>query len=43
MTVDGVRFTHPDTSQIGKHYLGTIAPAANGESITETYTGTLGP
>jgi two-component system, CitB family, sensor kinase len=43
MTVDGVRFTHPDTTQIGKHYLGTIAPAANGESITETYTGTLGP
>ena len=43
MTVDGLRFTHPDTTQIGKHYLGTIAPAANGESITETYTGTLGP
>ena len=43
MTVDGVRFTHPDTSQIGKHYLGTITPAADGESITETYTGTLGP
>ena len=43
MTVDGVRFTHPDTAQIGKHFLGTIAPAADGESITETYTGTLGP
>lgn len=43
MTVDGVRFTHPDTSQIGKHFLGTIAPAAAGEAITETYTGTLGP
>ena len=43
MSVDGVRFTHPDTTQIGKHYLGTTAPAANGESITETYTGTLGP
>ena len=35
MTVDGVRFTHPDTTQIGKHFLGTFAPAANGESITE--------
>jgi two-component system, CitB family, sensor kinase len=43
MTTDGVRFTHPDTSQIGQHFLGTIAPAARGESITETYTGTLGP
>jgi two-component system, CitB family, sensor kinase len=43
MTVDGVRFTHPDPTQIGKHFLGTIAPAARGEPVTETYTGTLGP
>ncbi len=43
MTVDGIRFTHPDPTQIGGHFLGTIAPAARGESITETYTGTLGP
>ncbi len=43
MTTDGVRFTHPDTTQIGQHFLGTIAPATRGESFTETYTGTLGP
>ena len=43
MTVDGIRFTHPDPTQIGGHFLGTIAPAARGESLTETYTGTLGP
>ena len=43
MTTDGIRYTHPDPTQIGQHFLGTIAPAAAGESITETYTGTLGP
>jgi sensor histidine kinase regulating citrate/malate metabolism len=43
MTVDGVRFTHPDPTQIGRHFLGTIAPAARGEPVTETYTGTLAP
>ncbi len=43
MTPDGIRFTHPDPAQIGQHFLGTIAPAAQGGSITETYTGTLGP
>ncbi|MEJ3654450.1 sensor histidine kinase [Actinomycetes bacterium KLBMP 9759] len=43
MTVDGTRFSHPDTSAIGRTFIGTIAPAARGESITETYTGTLGP
>jgi two-component system CitB family sensor kinase len=43
MRPDGIRFTHPDPAQIGQHFLGTIAPAAHGESITETYTGTLGP
>ena len=31
MTTDGIRFTHPDPAQIGKHFLGTIARAANGE------------
>src|SRR5207249_1914884 len=43
MSVDGIRFTHPDPAQIGQHFLGTIAPAARGEDVTETYTGTLGP
>jgi sensor histidine kinase regulating citrate/malate metabolism len=43
MSPDGTRFTHTDPSQIGKHYLGTIEPALRGETITEVYTGTLGP
>lgn len=43
MSPDGTRFTHTDPSQIGGHYLGTIEPALRGETLTEVYTGTLGP
>jgi two-component system, CitB family, sensor kinase len=44
MTVDGVRYTHPNPAEIGRTFLGTIAPAAHGETrFTETYAGTLGP
>ena len=43
MDPDGIRYTHPDPAQIGQHYLGTISAAQHGRTITETYTGTLGP
>jgi two-component system, CitB family, sensor kinase len=43
MSPDGVRYTHPDPSQIGGHYLGSIAEAQRGESHIEQFTGTLGP
>lgn len=43
MTRDGIRYTHPDPEQIGRHYLGTIGPAAAGDVVRETYKGTLGP
>lgn len=43
MTPDGIRLTHRDPEQIGKHFIGTIEPAQRGETITETFTGTLGP
>jgi sensor histidine kinase regulating citrate/malate metabolism len=44
MTPDGIRYSHPTPSEIGRHFIGTIAPAAHGETqFTETYTGTLGP
>ncbi|MCX5395082.1 SpoIIE family protein phosphatase [Streptomyces sp. NBC_00094] len=43
MTKDGIRITHPDPAQIGKHYIGTIGPAAAGGIVRETVTGTLGP
>jgi sensor histidine kinase regulating citrate/malate metabolism len=40
---DRTRFTHPDPAEIGRPFIGTIAPALAGHSFTETYTGTLGP
>ena len=43
MRPDGIRLTHPDPAQIGKPYLGTIAAAQQGGTITEEFTGTLGP
>jgi two-component system CitB family sensor kinase len=43
MTTEGVRFTHPNPAQIGGRFQGTIAPAVQGETFTETFTGTLGP
>ncbi|MFE0459561.1 ATP-binding protein [Kitasatospora sp. NPDC058965] len=43
MDTEGVRWTHPDPSRIGQRFLGTIAPALQGRTFTETYTGTLGP
>ncbi|MCE5290578.1 MAG: GHKL domain-containing protein [Nocardiaceae bacterium] len=42
MGPNGIRFTHTDPTEIGKHYLGTIEPALRGETFTEIYTGTLG-
>ncbi len=41
MTPDGIRVTHRDPEQIGRHYLGTIPRAPS--AFTEEFTGTLGP
>ncbi|MBF4635009.1 sensor histidine kinase [Agreia pratensis] len=43
MAPDRTRYTHRDPEEIGKPFIGTIAPALAGKSFTETYTGTLGP
>ena len=43
MTPDGIRYSHPDATQIGGRFRGTIAPAAAGGTVVETFTGTLGP
>ncbi|HET9647821.1 MAG TPA: sensor histidine kinase [Microlunatus sp.] len=43
MSPDGVRYTHPDPSQLGGRYRGSIAEAQRGEVHVEEYTGTLGP
>jgi len=43
MSTAGIRYTHPDPTQIGGHFIGHIEPALRGdEQFTETYTGTLG-
>lgn len=39
----GIRWTHPDPAQIGLAFRGHTAPALEGRTFTETYTGTLGP
>jgi len=43
LATDRTRFTHPDPAEIGRPFLGTIAPALSGRTFTETYSGTLGP
>ena len=43
MSPDGIRYTHPDPSQIGKEYLGSRTAGLAGGTGIETYTGTLGP
>ena len=43
LALDRTRFTHPDPAQIGRPFRGTIGPALEGRTFTETYTGTLGP
>lgn len=43
MAPDRTRYTHPDPGEIGRPFVGTIAPALDGRSFTETYAGTLGP
>jgi len=43
MSPDRTRFTHTDPDQIGGAYIGTIEPALRGETISEVFTGTLGP
>ncbi|MBC7723332.1 MAG: sensor histidine kinase [Burkholderiaceae bacterium] len=43
MLPDRTRLTHPDDAQIGRPFLGTIAPALEGRTFTETFAGTLGP
>lgn len=43
MSTDGIRYTHPKPDRIGKKFVGTIAPAVAGGTVTEHITGTIGP
>ncbi|UPW11130.1 sensor histidine kinase [Gordonia terrae] len=40
---DRTRYTHTDPTRIGEPYLGSIDAALRGQTVTEYYTGTLGP
>ncbi|MFT4396224.1 ATP-binding protein [Gordonia lacunae] len=40
---DRTRYTHTDPTRIGEPYLGSIDAALRGQTVTENYTGTLGP
>ncbi|MBQ0826340.1 SpoIIE family protein phosphatase/ATP-binding protein [Streptomyces tagetis] len=39
---EGIRYTHPKPDRIGKHFVGDIAPALAGRTVTEEVNGTLG-
>jgi two-component system CitB family sensor kinase len=42
MSPQGIRYSHPDRSEIGRRFVGTFVPAAHGRTVIETRTGTLG-
>ncbi|WP_189189642.1 SpoIIE family protein phosphatase/ATP-binding protein [Streptomyces albiflavescens] len=43
MSPTGIRYTHPNRAEIGRHYIGSIEAAQHGGIVTETTAGTLGP
>jgi two-component system, CitB family, sensor kinase len=43
MNLDLIRYSHPDPSQIGKHFVGDVGNAPQGGTFTQEYAGTLGP
>ncbi|MFV0132176.1 SpoIIE family protein phosphatase [Streptomyces sp. HMX87] len=43
MNTEGIRYTHPKPDRIGKQFVGTVAPALRGETVTEEIEGTIGP
>jgi len=43
MNTDGIRYTHPKPDRIGKKFVGNIAPALAGRTLTEEINGTIGP
>ncbi|OLL76715.1 two-component system sensor kinase [Pseudonocardia sp. Ae168_Ps1] len=43
MSPAGIRYSHYNPAEIGLPYQGNIAPALEGRTATEVYTGTLGP
>ncbi|GCD88747.1 sensor histidine kinase [Nocardioides sp. LS1] len=43
MNLDLIRYSHPDPSQIGRHFVGDVGGAPEGRTFTQEYAGTLGP
>lgn len=43
MDLDRIRFTHPDPDRIGERFVGDVGDAPRGGTLTQVYTGTLGP
>ncbi len=43
MATDRTRYTHPDTTQIGRPFVGDLGGAPGGGVFTQEYVGTLGP
>jgi two-component system, CitB family, sensor kinase len=43
MKMDRTRCTHPNPTQIGKHFIGDLGDAPRGGVFAQEYTGTLGP
>jgi two-component system CitB family sensor kinase len=43
MSMDRIRYSHPDPANIGKRFVGDVGTAPEGEPFTQQYTGSLGP
>lgn len=43
MALDRTRYSHPNPAQLGKHFIGDLGDAPQGEVFTQEYVGTLGP
>ncbi len=43
MSLELIRYSHPDPEQIGKRFVGEVGNAREGEVFTQEYDGTLGP
>ncbi|MEI5674939.1 MULTISPECIES: sensor histidine kinase [unclassified Nocardioides] len=43
MSLDRIRFSHPDPAEIGKRFVGEVGDAPQGGTFTQQYAGTLGP
>lgn len=43
MSLDLVRYSHPDPDEIGRRFVGDVGTAPDGRVFTQEYAGTLGP